>query len=1095
MLTSPLAVPAAAVDHGIAAGLLEVTQIHGIDENTNVQVSVRYPVNNFQLVSANRADYTVRVGVGPAASEDEILGVMMTSVSQNGRDNFGSNAYPVSAIATNGSGTYRLVTWLGDSGIEYNANVAGAWFPYDRYLGGFARNSAGANGATNNLFTGSPGLVLGTHFESVAAGKSMVDLRSFGIDARTSGILLVTHAKDEDNFALSQVNTANGTWNLFIRDSGEPSYSNYEQDPVAFVFIPKTNTSVVSGRFNGDASIALFSGSSPQFSVTSLGTGRWELRINGHSPTNGILIISPEGGGNLNGDNIVSYQINAAQTGWEIQSRDTPNNGLQTPVGASGEPEAVASFVYIPAPTPGFTVTPTNGLTTPVGGTATFTVALHAQPAANVSINLGSSNPAKGLASPATLTFTPNNWIIPQTVTITGQNDPAAGGSVPYIIVLGLATSADPRYQGLNPSDVSVTHVPLQVTQLAPADSAGNVSNSPNLSAIVTNAVPGNLTVTFYGREAPVGFPGPDFTIVVLPDTQMYTGQLSGGKKEMMIAQTEWAISNRISRNVAYVTQLGDISNNGDNPSYISQWLNATNAMYRLENQTRTQLPDGIAYGVAVGNHEQTPNGNPDGTTTNYNRYFGVPHFSGRAYYAGHYGTNNDNHFDFFSASGLDFVVIYFEYDVSANPEVLAWANEVLRTNANRRAILVTHYFGSATTPSTFSAQGAAIYHALKPNTNIFMMLSGHVTGQGSRQDTFNGNTIRTFVADYQGWTNGGNGFMRLMEFSPSNNTVVVQTYSPWTGEYKTDEASEFWFDYNMQPLGTGSAGTPWTNVWTQTGVSPGSTINCPWAGLQLNKAYEWKVIATDSAGNVAASPVWRFTTTTTNTPPVLTNRSLVVTGDAATTINLIATDINQDALTYHLSTFPNSGVLLSFEATNGTTTYLPARGYRGTDRFTYRAFDGLAHSAAATMNLTVVSPADTNANGLPDAWEAAYGITDPNADDDGDGQSNSAEYFANTNPTNAASVLAITGMVCQTNGHVQLTWPSVGGTRYRVQFNNNRPPLGLQGVFNDIPRPLTVEMNTNAPDTSGTQMFVDDQTLTGPATNNARYYRIKVQR
>ena len=238
-------------------------------------------------------------------------------------------------------------------------------------------------------------------------------------------------------------------------------------------------------------------------------------------------------------------------------------------------------------------------------------------------------------------------------------------------------------------------------------------------------------------------FQGPDFTIAVMPDTQMYTGELGGGKKEMMIAQTEWAISNRLSRNIAYVTQLGDISNNGDTPSYISQWYNATNAMYRLENPARTQLPDGMAYGVAVGNHEQVPEwlghlGTTNvGTTTNYNKYFGVSHFAGRDYYAGHYSTNNNNHFDFFSVSGLDFVVLYFEYNANPPAELLAWANEVLATNAQRRAIVVTHNMGNTQTPVAWSAQAQAIYNALKGNSNLFLMLGGHVSGQGRREDTF----------------------------------------------------------------------------------------------------------------------------------------------------------------------------------------------------------------------------------------------------------------------------------------------------------------------------------------------------------------------
>ena len=43
------------------------------------------------------------------------------------------------------------------------------------------------------------------------AGRSIVDLHSFGFDSRTDGVLLVNHGKDEANYALSKVND-DGTW-------------------------------------------------------------------------------------------------------------------------------------------------------------------------------------------------------------------------------------------------------------------------------------------------------------------------------------------------------------------------------------------------------------------------------------------------------------------------------------------------------------------------------------------------------------------------------------------------------------------------------------------------------------------------------------------------------------------------------------------------------------------------------------------------------------------------------------------------------------------------------------------------------------------
>ena len=335
---------------------------------------------------------------------------------------------------------------------------------------------------------------------------------------------------------------------------------------------------------------------------------------------------------------------------------------------------------------------------------------------------------------------------------------------------------------------------------------------------------------------------------------------------------------------------------------------------------------------------------------------------------------------------------------------------------------------------------------------------------------------------------------MRIMDFSPSNNVVTVQTYSPWTGEYETDEDSEFFFSYNMQPPGGGgSQGTPYTVLVTNTGVKAGSVSSFAWAGLRHNTSYEWYVEITDGLGNTTTGPAWHFTTGP-NTAPVAGNQLVSVFGDAPATLSVQANDPNNDPLTLITDTLPAHGLVLSFNPTNRALTYLPARGYRGFERFTYHVSDGELNSAVASMNINVLAPPDTNANGLPDNWEAGYAISDPGADADGDGQSNFQEYQANTNPTNAGSVLKILCLSRLTNGYAACSWASVGGTRYRVQFANGDVAGGVSGPFTDIVRPLTNEMDLSQWGAASTQSFTDDFTLTGgPPEQGGRYYRIKI--
>ncbi|MEI9866378.1 MAG: hypothetical protein WDN00_17845 [Limisphaerales bacterium] len=156
--------------------------------------------------------------------------------------------------------------------------MSAAFFPYSKWLGGLARNSGATNGGANDLFTGSPGLLLGTHFIELGGGKFTVNLTAFGIHSTNNGVLLVNHGKNEDNYAMAFANPTNGTWQVFVKDNGTDAGS-YEQDPVAFVYVPKTNDSVVSGKFRGDGTRLIYSGATPRFAVTNTSAGAWRLTI------------------------------------------------------------------------------------------------------------------------------------------------------------------------------------------------------------------------------------------------------------------------------------------------------------------------------------------------------------------------------------------------------------------------------------------------------------------------------------------------------------------------------------------------------------------------------------------------------------------------------------------------------------------------------------------------------------------------------------------------------------------------------------------------------------------------------------------------
>ena len=101
-----------------------------------------------------------------------------------------------------------------------------------------------------------------------------------------------------------------------------------------------------------------------------------------------------------------------------------------------------------------------------------------------------------------------------------------------------------------------------------------------------------------------------------------------------------------------------------------------------------------------------------------------------------------------------------------------------------------------------------------------------------------------------------------------------------------------------------------------------------------------------------------------------------------------------------------------------------------------------LSNAFALVQTDTIPGGTDSNADGLPDAWERTYFGTisvNPNADADGDGMSNKQEYLAGTNPTNSADKLKITAFTSTSGGtSVNLTWNSVLTRRYHIQKSTN---------------------------------------------------------
>lgn len=578
---------------------------------------------------------------------------------------------------------------------------------------------------------------------------------------------------------------------------------------------------------------------------------------------------------------------------------------------------------------------------------------------------------------------------------------------------------------------------PPVITATTPAADATGIGASTTLNVSLSDPESDAMTVTFYGRKTTPATPGADFSFIQVPDTQFYsenTGRNpSAGGTGAVIGifntQTQWITDNRDLRNVAFVAHMGDMVQNGD--SIQQEWINASGAMAKIENQTTTLRPYGLPWGGAPGNHD-IGTGGGTGTTTRWNEYFGTSRFAGRNYFGGNYGTDNNNNYQLFSASGLDFIVINLAYRTTADTAVHDWADALLKAYPNRRGIVTSHWIINTGNPATFGGQGQAIYDNLKDNPNLFLLLCGHVHGEGRRTDTFNGRNVYSVLHDFQDVSNGGNGFLRVFTFSPANNLITTETWSPTLNRAATTadvstSLGTFTLPYNMQ-----ASLTDWIPLGTANVTAAGTTALLNWTGLETGSDYEWYASANDGT-NLASSSTRRFSTTTNVAPTVSittpANNAIISLPSA---VNLTANAADSDGTIARVE-FYQGAVKLSEDL---TAPY----------EFVWAAPSG-------AYALTAVAVDNTGAATL----SSVVNITVVNA-------SNMLPTVAITSPANNASFEA--GTIA-----LEATASDTDGTIAKVEFFNGATKLGE---------------DTTAPHTfSWTSVAAGSYSLTAVATDN----------
>ena len=370
-----------------------------------------------------------------------------------------------------------------------------------------------------------------------------------------------------------------------------------------------------------------------------------------------------------------------------------------------------------------------------------------------------------------------------------------------------------------------------------------------------------------------------DFTFAVESDTQYYNEDRSNqgggdpnpiGKYQYQLDIHDWLLANRSRMNIQYLFHDGDII---DDVDLGGEWDNADKAYAYLDRA-------GFPYGVLAGNHDV---GHLRGDYTEYWKYFGASRYENNPWYGGSY-QNNRAHYDLITVDGIDFLMMYVGWGVG--DEEIEWMNEVLAKYPERVAILNFHEYLLAT--GGLGEEPKRVYdEVISVNPNVRMVLSGHYhnakTVTYDFDDNKDGQTDRKVYAmlfDYQGLSEGGKGYMRLMHFDCKNGTVTVRTYSPSLNDYDAKDNNginssgvvgpeEFTISFADLEIATKVKQLKTVDlrvnaygdetIGSVNNVSSGSTASYLWDNAS-DGTYGWYAEASDSYGGLCRSDVTYLT-------------------------------------------------------------------------------------------------------------------------------------------------------------------------------------------------------------------------------------------
>ncbi|TPE42434.1 serine/threonine protein phosphatase [Pontibacter mangrovi] len=299
------------------------------------------------------------------------------------------------------------------------------------------------------------------------------------------------------------------------------------------------------------------------------------------------------------------------------------------------------------------------------------------------------------------------------------------------------------------------------------------------------------------------------YTMVILPDLQNYVK--FERNQPLLDVMMNWVVARKDSLHIGMVLCTGDLVEHDDiiNPdgrkmdqTGRQQWEYVSGAFQKL---------DGVLpYVTATGNHDYNIfSYTHKPKTTHFPDYFYAEKNREnkkllREVFTNVYGEHSLENaaYEWVAPTGKKFLFLSLEF--APRDTVLSWAGEVVAKDAykSHTVVLLTHaylnyknqHIESMSYDLEDANPGQAVWEKLvKGSKNIELVISGHIGGKDNarkhvayRTDkNAAGKTVHqmTFNAQAMGgghYGNGGDGWLRILEFLPDGKTVAVKTFSPF---------------------------------------------------------------------------------------------------------------------------------------------------------------------------------------------------------------------------------------------------------------------------------------------------------------------------